>query len=108
MHIHDDPNDIEYSTAMRLQTREITDEQTHRFEGYTSEIFAAFGLDLNTPASIDTPRHFIKALFARTFTDVYRDSELIMHILVEATSSNPNTTLQVYVTSIKYIDWHIA
>ena len=27
MHVHDDLNDIEYSTAMQLQPREITDEQ---------------------------------------------------------------------------------
>ena len=27
MHVHDDLNDIEYSTAMQLQTRKITDEQ---------------------------------------------------------------------------------
>jgi hypothetical protein len=27
VHVHDDLNDIEYSTAMQLQTREITDEQ---------------------------------------------------------------------------------
>ena len=27
MHVHDDLNDIEYSTAMQLQTREIMDEQ---------------------------------------------------------------------------------
>ncbi len=66
MHVHDDPNDIEYSTAMRLQTREITDEQMYRFEGYASEIFAAFGLDLNTSATRDTPRRFIKALFDAT------------------------------------------
>src|SRR5688572_33008253 len=66
MHVHDDLNDIEYSTAMRLHTREVTDEQMHRFESYASEIFAAFGLDLNTPATKDTPRRFIKALFDAT------------------------------------------
>ena len=66
MHVHDDLNDIEYSTAMRLQTREVTDEQMHRFESYASEIFSAFGLDLNTPATKDTPRRFIKALFDAT------------------------------------------
>jgi len=66
MHVHDDLNDIEYSTAMRLQTREVTDEQMHRFESYASEIFTAFGLDLNTPATKDTPRRFIKALFDAT------------------------------------------
>jgi len=27
VHVHDDLNDIEYSTAMQLQTREIMDEQ---------------------------------------------------------------------------------
>ena len=66
MHIHDDLNDIEYSTAMRLHTREVTDEQMHRFESYASEIFSAFGLDLSTPATKDTPRRFIKALFDAT------------------------------------------
>jgi hypothetical protein len=27
VHVHDDLNDIEYSTAMQLHTREITDQQ---------------------------------------------------------------------------------
>lgn len=66
MHLHDDPHDIEYSTAMRLQTREITDEQFLKFEGYATEIFSALGLDLDTPATKDTPRRFIKALFDAT------------------------------------------
>src|SRR5919205_2606648 len=66
MHLHNDPNDSEYSTAMRLQTRQITEEQFHTFEGYAAEIFSAFGLDLNTPATKDTPRRFIKALFDAT------------------------------------------
>lgn len=66
MHVHDDPNDIEYSAAMRLQTRQITDDQLHKFESYASEIFSAFGLDLNTPATKDTPRRFIEALFDAT------------------------------------------
>ena len=66
MHVHDDPNDIEYSSAMRLHTRKLTDEQIHKFEGYASEIFSAMGLALNTPATKDTPRRFIKALFDAT------------------------------------------
>jgi GTP cyclohydrolase I len=66
MHIHNDPDDLEYRTAMKLQTRQISDEQLHKFEGYASEIFSAFGLDLDTPATKDTPRRFIKALFDAT------------------------------------------
>ena len=66
MNIHDDPDDLEYRTAMKLQMRQISDEQFHKFESYASEIFSAFGLDLNTPATKDTPRRFIKALFDAT------------------------------------------
>ena len=66
MKIHDDPDDIEYGNAMELQMRKISDEQLHKFEGYAAEIFSAFGLDLNTPATRDTPRRFIKALFDST------------------------------------------
>ncbi|MFN8386060.1 MAG: GTP cyclohydrolase I [Anaerolineales bacterium] len=66
MNIHDDPEDIEYQTAMKLQSRQISDEQFHKFEGYAAEIFSAFGLDLNTAATKDTPRRFIKALFDST------------------------------------------
>ena len=66
MNIHDDQDDLEYQRAMQLQMRQISDEQFHRFEGYAAEIFDAFGLDLNTPATKDTPRRFIKALFDAT------------------------------------------
>jgi GTP cyclohydrolase I len=66
MNIHEDLDDIEYLAAMELQVRKITDEQFHKFEGYAAEIFSAFGLDLNLPATKDTPRRFIKALFDAT------------------------------------------
>ena len=66
MNIHDDPDDIEYQTAMKLHNRQISDAQFHKFEGYAAEIFSAFGLDINTPATKDTPRRFIKALFDAT------------------------------------------
>jgi GTP cyclohydrolase I len=66
MNIHDDPEDVEYQTAMKLQARQISDEQFHKFEGYAAEIFSAFGLDLNTAATKDTPRRFIKALYDST------------------------------------------
>ncbi len=37
-----------------------------RFEGVVAEIFATFGMDLDTPATKDTPRRFLKALFDST------------------------------------------
>ncbi len=66
MKIHDDPDDHEFVTAMRLNARQISDEQFHKFEGYAAEIFSAFGMDINTPSTKDTPRRFVKALFDAT------------------------------------------
>jgi GTP cyclohydrolase IA len=66
MNIHDDPDDVEYRMAMMLHTREIPEEQLQKYEGYVAEIFSAFGMDLNTSSTKDTPRRFIKALFDAT------------------------------------------
>lgn len=69
MNIHDDLDEIdeiEYRLSMELNRRKISDEQIHKFEGYAAEIFSAFGLEVNTPATTDTPRRFIKALFDST------------------------------------------
>ena len=46
--------------------RHISEEQFLKFEGYAAEIFTAFGMDINTPSTKDTPRRFIKALFDST------------------------------------------
>jgi GTP cyclohydrolase I len=66
MDVHYDSDDLEYQQAVKLQMRRISDEQFERFESYAAEIFSAFGLDLNTPATKDTPRRFIRALFDAT------------------------------------------
>jgi GTP cyclohydrolase IA len=46
--------------------REVSEHQFRRFEGYAAEIFAAFGMDLDTPSTRDTPRRFIRALYDST------------------------------------------
>jgi GTP cyclohydrolase I len=51
---------------MDLHGRQVSDEQLRRFEGYAAEIFAAFGMDLTTPATADTPRRFIRAMLDAT------------------------------------------
>ena len=55
--------DEDVQAAMALQTRSVSEEQIRRFESYVAEIFAAFGLDLDTPGTRDTPRRFVRALF---------------------------------------------
>jgi GTP cyclohydrolase I len=59
-------NDEDFRDGMALQPRHIPDEQMRTYEGYMAEIFTAFGTDLNTPATADTPRRFVKALLDAT------------------------------------------
>ena len=48
------------------RAREIAPEEWRRFEGYVGEIFAALGMDLDTPGTRDTPERFLQALFDAT------------------------------------------
>ena len=52
--------------VMDLHRREISDEQLRRFEQYAAEMFSAFGMELNSPATVDTPRRFVRALLDAT------------------------------------------
>jgi GTP cyclohydrolase I len=66
MDYHGDIDDFDLRNSLQLQMRQISKETFNKFEGYIAEIFSAYGLDLNTPATKDTPRRFIKALFDAT------------------------------------------
>ena len=61
-----DPGDRNFHTETELPGRSVSEEQMRKFEGYAAEILAAFGLDLNTPGTTDTPRRFVRALFDST------------------------------------------
>lgn len=66
MFIHQDIDDLELGGALELQRRSISGEQMRKFEGYIAEIFAALGMDMNTPSTYETPRRFLRALFEAT------------------------------------------
>jgi GTP cyclohydrolase I len=46
--------------------RRVDDADWRRYEGYAAEILTAFGLDLSTPGTLDTPRRFLRALYDAT------------------------------------------
>jgi len=46
--------------------RSIAPADWKRFEDSIGEIFAAFGMDLDTPGTRDTPRRFLRAVFEAT------------------------------------------
>jgi GTP cyclohydrolase IA len=46
--------------------RRITPEEWARYERGVAEIFSAFGMDLETPGTRETPRRFLRAIFEAT------------------------------------------
>ena len=66
MSIDLNPTDDETDPGMGLRRRQLSEEHWRAFEGYVAEIFTTFGLDLNTPATAETPRRFLRALFDAT------------------------------------------
>jgi GTP cyclohydrolase I len=50
----------------QARPRRIASEDWRRFEDNVAEIFTAFGMDLETPGTTDTPQRFLRALFDAT------------------------------------------
>ena len=50
----------------QVAPRRVSSADWKRFECYMGEIFAAFGMDLRTPATERTPQRFLKALYDAT------------------------------------------
>jgi len=46
--------------------RVVREEDRARYEGYFAEIFAALGMDLDTPGTLETPRRHLQALIDAT------------------------------------------
>jgi len=63
-HIFLDEDDVRSPELVR--SREVGPEQWERFERYAAEMFAAFGMRLDTPGTRDTPHRFVRALFDAT------------------------------------------
>jgi GTP cyclohydrolase I len=56
----------EYISNMDAGNRRVSTDQMRKFEGYVTEILSAFGMDLDTPATRETPRRFLRAMFDST------------------------------------------
>jgi GTP cyclohydrolase IA len=46
--------------------RDPSPEEWSRYERYMTEIFEAFGMDMHTPGTRDTPKRFLRAMFDAT------------------------------------------
>ncbi|MGH7600141.1 MAG: GTP cyclohydrolase I [bacterium] len=63
MTLHQNLEDRNLRAAVEKHRRQVSTEDMRKYETYMAEIFTAFGLDLNTPATKETPQRFIRALF---------------------------------------------
>jgi GTP cyclohydrolase I len=59
-------DDLESVSIGELHRREISREQMQKFEGYIAEILTTLGMDLNMPATYETPQRFVQAMFDAT------------------------------------------
>jgi len=63
----DHENDTrEYLSNIAGSSRHVSAERMRQFEGYMEEILSAFGMDSDTPATQETPRRFLRAMFDST------------------------------------------
>jgi GTP cyclohydrolase I len=61
-----DPDRREDLSNTEAVIRSVPEDRMRKFEGYVAEIFSAFGMDLGTPATRETPRRFLRAMFDST------------------------------------------
>ncbi|HEV2237072.1 MAG TPA: GTP cyclohydrolase I [Ktedonobacterales bacterium] len=66
MSLHLDHNARDFTRALKLNPRDISDERMAQFEGYVAEMFTAFGMDMSDPATAATPRRYVRALYDAT------------------------------------------
>jgi GTP cyclohydrolase IA len=61
-------DDLDFAPEKRtaVAPRTITLGQWRRYEGHMQEIFAAMGMPVGRPATTDTPRCFLRAIFDAT------------------------------------------
>ena len=80
--------DPDVQAAMHLRPREISADQLSRFEAYLAEMLTAMGLDLNTDATVDTPRRFLQALFDAT--DGYEGDPKLLRVFETECRGGPD------------------
>jgi GTP cyclohydrolase I len=73
-----DVEDIETAVHLNGRPRRVSEADLAKFENYVAEMFAAFGMEMDTPGTVDTPRRFVQALY--DCTDGYDGDPKLMRI----------------------------
>src|SRR5215212_216023 len=84
-------NEEDFQEGMALQHRHIPADKMRTYERYVAEIFEAFGMDLDTPATVDTPRRFVQALYDAT--DGYEGDPKLLKVFQTECRGGPDCRL---------------
>lgn len=71
--------------------RHISEEQFRKFEGYVAEMLTAFGMKLDTPATVETPKRFVRALY--DVTDGYDGDPKLLKVFKTECRGEPDCRL---------------
>lgn len=88
MSLHLDATGEDFVTSMALHPREISEEHLGRFEGYMTEIFQTFGMNMTDPATALTPRRYIRALLDAT--DGYEGDPKLLTVFATECRGGPD------------------
>jgi len=77
-----------------VRERQLATADWQRFEGYIGEIFAALGMDLETPGTRETPRRFLEALYTAT-AGYEGDPKLLTSFPAETRGGAESVTSQI-------------
>lgn len=72
-----------------VRERQLRAADWQRFEDYLAEIFAALGMDLDTPGTRETPRRFLEALYA--VTSGYEGDPKLLTVFPAETRGGPES-----------------
>ncbi len=88
MSLHLDATEDDYVSSMALHPRDLSEDQLRRYEGYMAEIFRAFGMDMSEPATVLTPRRYIRALMDST--DGYEGDPKLLTVFATECRGGPD------------------
>ena len=81
----------ELIAALELRPRRVSAEQFRTFEAYMAEIFAAFGMQLGTPSTAETPHRFVRALYDAT--EGYEGDDNVLKVFQTECRGEPDCSL---------------
>jgi GTP cyclohydrolase I len=77
--------------SMDANRRHVPPDRMRQFESYVTEILTAFGMDPDTPATRDTPRRFLQAMF--DCTDGYEGDPKLVTVFDTECRGGPDCRL---------------